>query len=116
MTRPPNFNTSQWFHRDRDGDTWKGQARCPEHLDLPWTVDKKPDDNALIDMAMVCAECPVVLRCAEYALGTNNGRGVEGGFYAGMWIPWEASERGQGYLRVRARRALRAAMAQIAPR
>ena len=39
-------------------------------------------------MATVCLECPVLSQCAAYALKGHNGNGVDGGFYAGVYIPW----------------------------
>lgn len=40
-------------------------------------------------MQTICGNCPVRQRCANYAVSSNGGRGVDGGFYAGLWLPWK---------------------------
>jgi hypothetical protein len=35
-------------------------------------------------MAAVCSDCPVIVKCARYARS-----GTKGGFYAGVWLPWD---------------------------
>lgn len=57
-------------------------------------------------MAAVCEQCPVIGQCANYALRGNDGRGVGGGFYAGVWLPWSYYGE-QKHLRATARRQLR---------
>lgn len=37
-------------------------------------------------MAAVCKDCPVIKRCASYAIGQP------GGFYAGVWLPWPQAQ------------------------
>ena len=37
-------------------------------------------------MSAVCAGCPVLMDCAVYALSE-----ASGGFYAGIWMPWDKS-------------------------
>lgn len=70
---------------------WVAEAPCGWRLDLPWVSDSRPTDIEQTIMASLCAECPVRLRCAAYAVHSNNNRGVDGGFYAGIWIPWAYS-------------------------
>lgn len=62
---------------------WNG-ARCTSRLDLPWTSDVTPSRLEVDAMSSVCAECPVLMSCALYALTD-----AAGGFYAGIWLPWE---------------------------
>lgn len=71
-------------------ETWRSKAQCLLHPKLPWTQDWPPFDNEHDRMAAVCADCPVISECGDYALNSNYGHGVEGGFYAGTWIPWRA--------------------------
>jgi hypothetical protein len=63
----------------------------------------------MVAMADICEECPVRLHCANYAVNTNNGRGVDGGFYAGHWIPWKNHGESEDtrYIRYKSRRNLR---------
>lgn len=53
-------------------------------------------------MSEVCAECPVLIDCAGYALNKE----VVGGFYAVVWLPWPTGRRNEAQERWRARRAL----------
>jgi hypothetical protein len=86
MSRRPNFSVSQWFRQlDRP---WTQRAACLEHQHLPWTDDRQPPASAVARMREICAECPVLIECARYALTGNNGHGADGGMYAGVWIPW----------------------------
>lgn len=62
---------------------WSG-AKCVERRDLPWTSDTTPLPEQATEMASVCHTCPVLTQCALYAL-----KGADGGFYAGVWIPWD---------------------------
>lgn len=80
---------------------WMNKASCPRHMDLPWTVDAMPDVNARRAMCVVCAECPVIIECSRYALSCGNG-----GFYAGVWIPWNDGES-QRRMRSQARSKLK---------
>lgn len=34
-------------------------------------------------MSAICSGCPVLVRCARHAV-----EGKNGGFYAGVWLPW----------------------------
>lgn len=34
-------------------------------------------------MARVCEDCPIIIGCALHALNEK------GGFYAGVWLPWD---------------------------
>jgi hypothetical protein len=88
---------------------WAG-ARCIGHSDLPWTSDVTPSEKDISAMSAVCAECPVLMHCALYAL-----REASGGFYAGIWMPWDKSNsvtllsnrrRARHALRERVRRRL----------
>lgn len=60
-------------------------------------------------MGLICGECEVITMCARYALNGNKGRGVDGGFYAGVWLPWVlASDTASAKsMRARSRRQLR---------
>ncbi|WP_371862881.1 WhiB family transcriptional regulator [Cellulomonas aerilata] len=53
---------------------------CLARTDLPWTADahqtSSPKRRA---MAAVCADCPVLTRCAEFASRAR----MTGGFWAG---------------------------------
>ena len=55
----------------------------------------------MAEMASVCEGCPVFAQCALYALK------ADGGFYAGVWLPWKHSTGNSQLLRTRARKALR---------
>lgn len=84
---------TQWFrHHDPDTTAWDTRAACKHPIlrGLPWTPDEKPGDAQLEQMQRVCREeCPVLRGCAAFALKSGAGeQGVEGGFYAGIWIPW----------------------------
>lgn len=81
---------------------WNGAA-CARRRDLPWTVDAMPSAIGRRRMSEVCAECPVLTRCAMYALK------AKGGFYAGVWIPWENSAAATA----ENRRAVRARLRQV---
>lgn len=56
-------------------------------------------------MAVVCAACPVIKECAAWAVTS----GVDGGFYAGYWIPWssQAESLDVKHIRAWARRRLK---------
>jgi hypothetical protein len=85
MGRAPNWTMTQWFRRLTPGDNWKGKAPCSEypHHTLPWTGDHSPSPEHYLAMINVCATCPVIIECARYAI-----EDAEGGFYAGVWLPW----------------------------
>lgn len=113
MRRPPNFTTSQWsLITDLWKGSWTSKAECGGHRYLPWTGgsdEQPPTSDELALMGLICGECEVITMCARYALNGNKGRGVEGGFYAGVWLPWvlvsdTASDKST---RVLARRQLR---------
>ena len=78
-------------------------AKCCKAQHLPWTDDYAPAQQALDEMSSICAECPLLLSCAEFALTE-----AVGGFYAGVWLPWK-TQREAGHrraARVRLRRNL----------
>ena len=83
---------------------WAG-ARCLGRHDLPWTSDDTPGAAARREMAALCSDCPRLTDCALAALGTK------GGFYAGVWIPWDKST---SPAMIENRRAARAALRQKA--
>lgn len=96
------------------GQPWRERAACREHPDLPWTADAAPryDDAAL--MTAICAACPVWRDCAEHVLSAKK----QGGFWAGVWIPWVTMyEAGATRLtqRDRARATLRNRLATARP-
>jgi hypothetical protein len=80
---------------------WAG-ALCSKRPDLPWTPDVTPDAEEQARMAAVCAQCPVLILCAQASLKQD------GGFWAGIWMPWSitSSQRILEERRV-ARRALK---------
>lgn len=59
-------------------------AKCCKAQHLPWTDDYAPTKQALDEMSSICAECPLLMSCAEFALTE-----AVGGFYAGVWLPWK---------------------------
>jgi len=87
MRRFP-VKSCRWYLDHLLNLSWTEYAACVFHVDLPWTSDQRPAEVHRAAMAAVCAQCPVLTRCAAYALEGHNGRGVEGGFYAGVWVPW----------------------------
>lgn len=84
------LKSSRWYLAHLLDQPWTERAACIRHPRLPWTEDTQPNTNDHLEMATVCANCPVLAQCAEYALTGHDGGGVEGGFYAGVWIPWSA--------------------------
>lgn len=59
---------------------WQEEALCRSYGDLPWIADAdrvSPVDTAL--MRVVCAACPVVSECQDFA----DCEGVTCGFWAG---------------------------------
>lgn len=63
--------------------SWRGGALCRLRPDLPWTPDVEPDAVDLAAMRVLCWECPVRRECADFGLSQP------GGFYAGVWTPWQ---------------------------
>jgi len=63
---------------------WAG-AECLGRHDLPWTSDTTPESVDRRAMATLCSGCPKLIDCAAAALN------AKGGFYAGVWIPWDKS-------------------------
>lgn len=61
---------------------WAG-AKCIQRQDLPWTADARPNDAEIRTMQSICAECPALIKCATHALTAG-----DGGFFAGVWLPW----------------------------
>ena len=60
--------------------TWRDAALCQRYPDLPWVWD--PDRVTTVDtacMGVVCAACPVVFECGDYA----DCEDVTSGFWAG---------------------------------
>ena len=62
----------------------------------------------LIAMHHICNQCPVRVPCARYALYSQ--RGIEGGFWAGVWLPWPRTTAEANCARDRARRLLQATL------
>jgi hypothetical protein len=69
---------------------WEG-AKCCSAQHLPWTDDYEPTERAISEMSSICAECPLLMPCAQYALTDK----AAGGFYAGVWLPWNLQRRTQ---------------------
>lgn len=59
-------------------------AKCCKAQHLPWTDDYAPTEEAFNEMSAICAECPLLMSCAQFALTE-----AVGGFYAGVWLPWK---------------------------
>lgn len=60
--------------------SWRDAALCQTYPDLPWILD--PEDVTPVEvgcMEVVCAGCPVVFECGDYA----DCEGVTSGFWAG---------------------------------
>lgn len=69
-----------------------GDAVCKDQSDLPWTGDARPTVDEMNAMGLVCSMCALRTPCARLAMtGGNFGKPVEGGFYAGYWLPWPSS-------------------------
>lgn len=104
------MSLSTWFRQNAIWNAiWTVRAECGSHQGLPWTADIRPGLDEFAQMHAVCLECPVRKACANYAVQANGGRGVDGGYYAGYWLPWPSStETGDTkLLRSRARRSLK---------
>ena len=93
MRRPPVFTKSQWARSlTRQSRSWDMDANCAGRHDLPWTSEEIPPMDSMVEMGIICRGCTVLVDCARYALTSSNGNGVEGGFYAGVWVPWVSRE------------------------
>jgi hypothetical protein len=63
-------------------EAWKELAWCRSVPTLPWIGDAdRVTEPAEVAMAAVCAGCPVVFECCDYAAC----KGVDAGFWAGEW-------------------------------
>jgi hypothetical protein len=62
------------------GGSWMAEAVCrtPDSSDLPWTGDEITREERK-SMAGVCADCPVLAQCGEFAKRAS----VSAGFWAG---------------------------------
>ena len=92
-TRAIASHDSKWFD-NFVADIWTIRGACREYPGLPWAEDAAPGNGEQIIMAGICAGCPILLKCAEFAVYSREKRGVEGGFYAGVWIPWRNESDG----------------------
>jgi hypothetical protein len=66
---------------ERAGDLnyrWMEHAACLDRTDLPWIVDR-PGASERLEMAAVCASCPVLAECQGFAIRAR----VTAGFWAG---------------------------------
>lgn len=82
---------------------WMNDAECQQHQDLPWTDDLAPDFDRERTMNLVCSSCPVIIQCGRHAL-----EDAQGGFFAGVWIPWAGSDGRNDSVRARGRARARA--------
>jgi Transcription factor WhiB len=66
---------------DADGGTgWMRHGACLPRTDLPWTADgHRTTSIERLEMAAVCAGCPVLARCSDFAALAR----MTGGFWAG---------------------------------
>jgi hypothetical protein len=89
----PPAESKKWFENYVD-DIWKRRSLCNRRPELPWTADFSPSVGERSVMAAICMTCPVLKDCADYAHNSHGGAGVEGGFYAGVYIPWKSETGG----------------------
>lgn len=78
---------------------WMEHAACTS--DLRWTGPTVPRREVLEELADICASCPVIDRCADYALKAH----CDCGMYAGVWLPVSGEVQGHynvGWLKARA--------------
>jgi hypothetical protein len=81
---------------------WMDTAAC--RLDDAWTDvpegHKAPSDETLRRLKAVCKTCPVLTRCAEYAVANH----LDACVVAGVWVPPRAGQgkavQNVGYLHV----------------
>jgi len=81
---------------------WMEDAECRRHPQLPWTDDLMPDMASHHFMSSICSACPVIVECSRHALDN-----AEGGFFAGVWLPWSDGGKKNRKVRFRARSALK---------
>lgn len=92
--------------------SWRRRARCRIFYGLPWTADEEPAPEDLAMMAGVCAGCPVQSECGRDLLAHEE----QGGFWAGVWVPWYNYESGVRRVRwERARARLRGRVTVTSP-
>ncbi len=61
------------------GTAWMAHRACLPRTDLPWTADGHQTTSIeRLEMAAVCAGCPVLTRCSDFAARAQ----VTGGFWA----------------------------------
>ena len=77
-------------------------AECRRHPQLPWTGDYMPDMTSYQTMHAICSSCPVIVQCSRHALDD-----AQGGFFAGVWLPWNEGGKKNRRVRFRARSALK---------
>lgn len=79
---------------------WMDRASC--RLDPNWTTiyaagttgrerELLPDRWKIAHLAAICNLCPVMARCAAYALEND----CDGGMYAGVWVPFSGRAWGR---------------------
>lgn len=88
MGRKPNFRIAGWHRLRLSSDYWDEKAQCARRRDLPWAGDYAPPAGQLAEMEAICVGCPVQRECASSGLD-----GANGGFYAGIWLPWPTEYR-----------------------
>ena len=89
---------------------WRQRAACKGLSGMPWTADVTPKESEQAAMRSVCDNCPVLLECALHA----HERREEGGFWAGVWLPWRTGADSNAVYRwQRARAILRNRLAAI---
>jgi len=60
-----------------EDQSWRLSAACLGSSSTIWFLDRKR--NATAPARKICAVCPVVSECAEYAITTNQALGFWGG-------------------------------------
>jgi hypothetical protein len=101
-----NTGSARWQLKKLLDRPWTEMAACVKHPALPWVADIQPAATTYTQMADICVGCPVFRDCTAYALHGNNGAGADGGFYAGVYIPWQNYNKTTTHSRRQARNIL----------
>ena len=72
---------------------WTVDAACSPNP--AWTTESRPSKPVEESMRDICDSCPVIAKCAAWALKTK----AHSGFYAGVWIPSRGNPAGRDVAR-----------------
>lgn len=88
-------------------------AACRGRADLGWIEEGPPSRQEFEAMREVCWGCPVRRACAEFVLDPDSG--VQGGMYAGVWVPWRGQNEDRAATRghTRGRHEIKALMDRL---